>query len=654
MLKVPGIACKASALVIASMSCLCANAEPQKKERHCAVDGFVNVKCAHERKNNYFFGPKNTSAIAITPFLQVKNFSIDADFWYGRQYKFSGYTAGTKDQARFVGDLDAFLETCNVDENFLRNTAGVGCKNGLGKAHFYRNYLRVLYINQKNNFKVVMGDTATRNTIGFQKVVSGAGISIFRQGGNGSVVNPGLPIVVTRLSKAEIRLNGEILALKILRPGTYTIDQLGPEALLPGVIVKLSDQMSRSETFKVDYFSGYGMPELGKDDFDFTAVFPSRYDLDDPHKLHYSDGIRVSGNYRKTFKEEVTYALGVQAYEDSVSFDAGLIFNTKYGKIAPNIGFCNNRGYVEGDGVNQKSYTKNAIAASLYYALPENKYGIFAEAQFSIMSKGYGSLGSDNDQVDAYNDYLDRYFFNYINTNFGGYNTPDFNNYKGRAGINTSGDLFNKLKGSHGGSSSKQLVARVYTKPIWNITPAFTFKGVWSSSQRSRDYTIAFMTRVFDKCNLTLSGGLTYDDPKGGFNRKSPDRRLTLACAVDLNSEWSAEYTYGQYYDDMRRNYGSITYTPEAIKGLELCAEYTRKPGLAAPVFSVKYDGKYFDAKFEQSTPHVYENKDTGTLRNAHSNDQLFLFGTSLSRKGFGSMRKTNVNIVRSLGDYKN
>ena len=95
----------------------------------------------------------------------------------------------------------------------------------------------------------MVGDTATRNTIGFQRIVSGMGVSIFRQGGNGSTVNPGLPIVVTHLSKAEVRLNGEILLVKILRPGVYTVDQIGPEALLPGAKVKISDQLSRSETF---------------------------------------------------------------------------------------------------------------------------------------------------------------------------------------------------------------------------------------------------------------------------------------------------------------------------------------------------------------------------------------------------------------------
>jgi outer membrane usher protein FimD/PapC len=579
-------------------------------------DGFLNLKAGHERKNNYAFGPKNTSGIAVTPFIQYKNFTFDADLYYGRQFKYAGALTGLRDQAQFVGDIAEFADA--YYDKKLGKKVKAGYKNGQEKAHFYRNYTRAIYSNNKKDFKVMVGDTATRNTIGFQRIVSGMGVSIFRQGGNGSTVNPGLPIVVTHLSKAEVRLNGEILLVKILRPGVYTVDQIGPEALLPGAKVKISDQLSRSETFNIAYFSGYDMPELGKDDFDITVACSSKYNLDDPYRVRYEKKPRFSGNYRRTFRENTTYTVGAQMYEKAWTLDAGLIFNTLYGKIAPNIGYSNTRQAAE----------KNAFAGSLYYATPANDYGIFFEACASVMSKGYGSLSFDEETVETYNEYIDKYF-------------------------SDDADLKKKITNSSDKGSSRQIIARVYTKPIWNITPAFIFKGNWvTKTARTRDYTIALMTKVLEKCNITVSGGLTYDDPGKGYNRKSPDRRFTVACAVDINSEWSAKYTYGQYYDDMRRNYGSITFKPEAIKGLELNAEYTRKPGLSNPLFSASYDCKYFNAKVEENIANTYDDKGSKT-RKSHSNSQRFTFGTSLSKDGMRAHRKVNANIIRTMKDYK-
>ena len=73
-------------------------------------DGFLNLKAGHERKNNYAFGPKNTSGIAVTPFIQYKNFTFDADLYYGRQFKYAGALTGLRDQAQFVGDIAEFAD----------------------------------------------------------------------------------------------------------------------------------------------------------------------------------------------------------------------------------------------------------------------------------------------------------------------------------------------------------------------------------------------------------------------------------------------------------------------------------------------------------------------------------------------------------------
>lgn len=601
-----------------------------KQDSSYRFDGFLNIKTAHERSNNYFWGAKNTSAMSMSPFLQIGNFIIESDFYYGRQFKFSGAANNFRNLSESVGDIAAFAEAYEKEFKDGNNKYTIGnCfkkanENGLKKAHFYRNYSRLLYINKKHDFNIIVGDTATRNTIGFQRIVAGAGISIFRQGGNGSVVNPGLPIFITRLSKAEVRLNGEILALRVLRPGVYTIDQIAPEATLPGAKVKISDQLSRSETFNVEYFSGYDMPDLYKDDFDVTVAFPSTWDLDDPQRITYDKKARFSANYRRTFRENVTYTLGTQAYEAFTSVDAGLIFNTKYGKIAPSIGYSNNRARHEA----------NAGAISLYYAAPANKCGVFFETLFSVMEKGYGSVGFDEKKAEDFNEYLEKYLDKIFNTNDGK-------------------DLKKQLENSSEHGSSRQVVVRLYTKPIWNITPAFIFKGNWvTKSERTRDYTLALTTTVLRKCNLTLSAGLTYDDPSKGFNRKSPDRRIGLACAVNFNEEWSSKYTYTQYYDEMKLNYASLTYNPKNIKGLELCWEETWKPGLSSPCFSVDYDNKYFCAKFEENQAHCYEDKESKTS-NGHANGQRISFGTSLGREGFRNVRKMNVTIIRTMDDYR-
>lgn len=615
----------ASVLIV---SCCCAseinengeatenNSQTRSEYDGSNIDGFLNLKAAHERDGNaYCWGPKNSSAVGLTPVIQIGNLTIDSDFYYGRQFKYSGALGGFKAQSHFVGDIGLFAEKYNDKPSILGN-ARAGSKNGVEKSHFYRNYTRAYYTDKEHDIRVVLGDTSTRNPVGFQRALSGIGISILRQGG---INKPTFPIVVTRLSKAEVRLNGEILSINILRPGIYTEGDFGPEALLPGAKVKISDQLSRSEIYDVSYFGCYDQPKLGCDDFEATLVWGSKWNLDDTHRVRYEKKPRFSGNYRRTFAEGITSVVGVQVYEKSMNFDGGLIFETKYGKIAPNIGYSNAR----------QNSEKNAFAGSIYCALPKNSSGVSLETLFAVKASGYSELSVGEETIEVYNEYIRKYF-------------------------SSDQDLQRQLLNSSDMGSNRQVVARLYTKPIWNITPAFIFKGSWTTkSERVRDYTVALMTRVFDKCNLTLSGGITYDDPGKGYNQKSPDRRLTVACAIDLNSEWSAKYTYGQYYDDMRRNYGTISYAPEAIKGLELCAEYTRKPGISNPLFLVSYDSKYFCIKVEEDIVDTYKDAGSAVGKDGHKNGQRIVFGTSISTDGIRNYRKSSINALRTMQDYK-
>nr|MCR5225559.1 hypothetical protein [Alphaproteobacteria bacterium] len=571
-------------------------------------DGFLNVKMAHERNNDYAFGKKNSSAIGFTPVFKIGALQFESDFYYGRQFTFTGFCKGASNFSRIAGDLPYFYENYNGQ---MRKTISDVTSNDLDNPHFYRNYSRITYANKQHDFRVVVGDTAVRNTIGFQQVLSGAGISIFRQGGNGSEINGGLPIVITRLSKVECKLGDEILCVKILPPGLYTVNDLVEEAKLPGVTLKISDQLSRSETLSVNYFSGYDMPAEGKDDFDVTVVCPHQWDLESQHRMRYRKKPRYSTNYRYGYTDDITLAAGAQISENDGIFDVVTIFNSQYGKFAPNVAFSTTKecGHTTGAG--------------FYYALPKNDMGVHLEAFFAAKEKGFGDLGTGEELENAYNEFIDKYFSD---------NAP----------------LVEKLHNSSGASSARQIITRLYSDPICGITPAFIFNGEWSSSQRLREYTLSMTTKLFDCLTVTLSGGLTYDDPSKGRNQKSPDRRLTAACCWDIGSELTVKGTYSHYDEEKRRAYCLITYTPEEIKGLELSAERTSRPGLSNPVFTVKYDNEYFNIKVDEGITNTYQDNEANTI-DKHTNRQRFYFGTSLSPKGFKAHRKSSFNVARDL-----
>ncbi|MDR0678437.1 MAG: hypothetical protein LBF44_02780, partial [Holosporaceae bacterium] len=264
-----------------------------KFDTKSSQESFLNIKCVHERSNDYAFGAKNTSAFALNPVISFGDFTIEGDVYYGRQYTFTSFLSGNNS---FFREAEAFAK--DLGQALPAEKLKAASKNALGEAHFYRNYTRGVYRDRKNDFRLVIGDTTTRNTIGFQRALSGAGISIFRQSGNGNVINGGSPIVITRLSKLECRLGKQIIGAKLFKQGIYSISDLPEEAKLPGITVKISDQLSRSEELKVDYFGGYGMLEADKDDFDLTLLCDHQWELDDPHRLTYQKNPRFSANYR--------------------------------------------------------------------------------------------------------------------------------------------------------------------------------------------------------------------------------------------------------------------------------------------------------------------------------------------------------------------
>ncbi len=579
-------------------------------------DGFLNIKVSHGRTGTYPFGPKNSSMIVANPYLMFGNFSIDSDFSYGRSTKYAGYLMSPVCLSKTTTNLPAFFSEFHKISPKMKK----GFSSTIEKSHFYRNYTRLMYDDTKHNIKIITGDVATRNVIGFQSPFSGGGISISRQNRNNKEINPGTPLVITKISKVEVRLGEEILRVKILEPGTYTVDDLGEEAKLPGAKIKISDQVSRSEMIDIAYFGGYGMPELGKDDFDFTVAFPHHYDIDDPYKIRYKNKPIYSGNYRITPFENITLAFGGQAYNNSYSVDFNAIFMTKYGKISPNIGFTDTY------------HGEKAFGAGIYYALPNNDKGIHWEILLATKSRGYGDLGKIEEDREYFDYYMNKYF----------------------SSIASSNSLLN---GNVMGESSRSIVTRLYTDPIYGYTPAFIFRGEWSnnsikSTQRLREYSISLTKSFFKCCTFTALAGLTYDDPFKGRNQESPDRRLTLSCCVNLGTELVMRATYSHLDGERMRKFGSITYSPESIPGLELSTEYTRNPGKSIPYISLKYSGKHGEFKAEETVVCSYYDKRATTKTN-HSNSQLFIAGTCLTKKGFESVKKNNFNIIRTAKDFR-
>ena len=569
------------------------------------ADGFLNLKASHERSNEYAFGPKNSSAIGLNPVVSLGAFTLDTGLYYGRQFS-----------NMFVFKSERFLSKTVPSDKLkdfhdqisgVKTIYGKAMDKNVNKPYFHREYTRLMFKDDEHNFRVVLGDTTTKNQIGSQQAITGAGISIFRQGGNGSVINSSSPIVITRPTKVECKLGDDILAVRVLAPGTYYLDDLPEEAKIPGVTLKLSDQLNRSELLTVDYFAGYGMLKAGEDDFDLSVIYASKYDVDDPCRVRYVHDPRFSGNYRKGLTDKITAGAGLQVYKSSYIADLTAIYGTPYGKISPHVSFSDDRSF------------GNALAAGIYYMTPANEYGLVFETFLGVKEKGFGDLRRSKELGDDYNELMKKYF--------------------------TDEDLKEKFAHSVSQESSRQIIARVYSKPIFGVIQAFTFNGAWSKSSRLREYTLSLATKIFDDITFTTSAGLTYDDPTKGVNQQSPDRRLTVALTIPVG-DFKAQGTYTHHDEDRLRSYAKLQYNPSEVKGLEVTVEEYFKPGYRNPTASVKYDGDYCNIKLEESIKNIYPNSSMGGR--LHNNQQRAFFGTSISQNGFKSYRKSNVNVLRT------
>lgn len=569
-------------------------------------DGFMNIRGAHERdRNAYAFGPNNTSIVLLNPVLRFGNCFLDAECYYGRQVKYAGFLTSFRHISRYINDVHEFNVAYRENPRLLNNSKKAA-ENAVDKPHFYRAHTRVVYMDKARNLKVVAGDTRVRNLIGFQTGLSGVGVSIFHQGASERTVAPNRPIFITKLSKTEVRLGNEILSIKILPPGIYDLEAFGEEVKIPGTTIKIGDQIGTSEKFNVEYFNGYGLTPKGEHNYDMTVVCGHKWNIDDPYRIRYKKKPKLSTNWLYGLTDNVTFGVGMQAYEKAITFDHIWIINTPMGKIAPNIGYSYDAHMSE----------HHAIGAGLYYELPANDMGVHFEIQATALAKGYSNMGCNEEINELSKEYILRCF--------GG--NPHLNSFLPQQNE----------------SSVRKIVCRLYSDPICGITPSFIFSGAWTSrTQRMREYTIAFTRTFFNCCTLTVSGGLTYDDPSKGVNQKSPDRRFIAACCVNFSPEWSVKTTYTHYDDELYRSYGMVSYKPEAIHGLEISTEVVRKPGVSNPLFTVKYDNKYFNVKVEQNIVNTYDDINAKT-RNGHRNGQRFLFGTSICKDGIRAARSAD------------
>lgn len=568
-------------------------------------DSFLNIKGMHERSGDYAFGPKNTSAIACNPVIRLGRFTVDSDFFYGRINSYASFCKDPRCISKVASDLPYFF---NNYKN-IKRPANNALKNDLDEAHFYRTYSRAIYNDEARNFVVIAGDTDTRNTIGFQQILSGAGITIYRQKGNGSEINCSSPIVITRVSKLECKLHDQILCVKILPPGLYTINDFPEEARIPGISLKISDQLSRSEKLKVNYFGGYSMVDEGSDDFDVTLVYDHKWNVESPHRTKYRSRPRFSSNYRYGYTKDITAGIGLQSAKNHALLDFITIVDTGYGKISPNFAFSSRSGY------------NSTFGGGIYYAIPKNNLGLHFELYAAVKEQGFSDLGKTKENEDIYNSFINKYFSN-------------------NANIDRS-----RLLNNSSASSSRQVTARIFSDAIVGFVPTFTFNGEWSSTQRLREYTISLSTVRGPLC-VAINAGLTYDDPSKGVNQQSPDRRMTLAFCWNMNSELSMKGTYSYYEADKRKLYGAITYTPDAIKGLEISGERTSKPGKSVPVATAKWDGKHCNVKYNKTIINSYQDNGAKT-EDKHLNCDSLSAGTSITADGFRAHKKNSFNVIR-------
>ncbi|MDR0968701.1 MAG: hypothetical protein LBL99_03680 [Holosporaceae bacterium] len=606
-----------------------ASSSDKKKKESGYEDSFLNIKFAHERENEYAFGPNNGSAVALMPFLAIDEWHMDGSFYYGRQ---RGYlNTPTKDfywgKTIPYGEKEEFFE--NGFKKFKKNKGSNGLdslqNNALHKPHFHRSYTRAVYASRSHNFRVMIGDVKTSSAIGFQPYMTGGGVSFSSKDGNGSTISGASSLLLDRPTRLQYRVNGVFLANQTRASGLYAIDDLAEELMLPGASVTLRDQMDRTENIKIDYFSNYNILAKGKNSYDVSVLYNHKWDKIDPFRLKYRNKPRFSSNYKYGYSDDVTIGFGAQAYEKAFTLDGQVVFAGDFGKISPNVAYSDSRGRNGG-----KSRKTGGFGA--FYAIPENDAGIYLETLLAYKGRDYADLGLMEDEREDLDDFIKEYL--------------------------DGETCFNIVKQSrirpinNNEASTRKVAVRLYSKPIYGITPAFVFKGEWASSSdklrdgKLREYTLCFTTNVTKNCIAIFIAGLSYKDPDGGRNRRSPDRRINLTFTWNITPEFLLEGTYLTYDGQQRRPYGHARYKPEAVKGLEAEAELYAMRGSQDKIFTIRYETDFFDVKAVEEQHFTYDDKKYGQSKN-HLNAQQFYFGTSLSKDGFGQHKKNSFNVIR-------
>ncbi len=586
--------------------------EISNEPSECTPDYFVNFTCQHVRENDYCWGPKNYSAVGVTPVVNFGNFSLCADQIIGRSESFIGPLAGNSPLAQ-------------VNAN--------GCKpeliRNLQKNDVKRGWSKLRYNNHKNGYVVSCGDISPMLTFGPMQGIPGAGISIYRSNysveNKKLVINTQTPIIIHYPSKVEIKKNGSTIQTTILNSGIYSIFDLAPEARVwDGCEVKIADQINRSYTFVIDMHADKKTLKNGDYAFEFYAAAPRKFYSLDPYRNNHEHEITMNAAIKRGVSDNITMSAAVQTYKKNLIALLGTSIDTNIGLINNSVGFSSNSDEREfKDGL----ATRNGATYEFYFRPKETPLGSF-DIFVNIASKGYSNLGRS--YVNAYECLLE--YTKAIESN--------------------SETILNAVYGESRKTrlNIRYLPVRIFEK----LGIGLAYDIVWLDSVKTRSYDICFDFVASNKLNIAFGLGLT---KRGGIQEKAKVaylrnlvRRMYVALCYKVTDE--IEFSNSYDYDAERISWYCLNYKPKKVKGLELEFSPTLYNGAhkrKAIAWKFQYKRDWLDIRVDQSIIQ----RAARTEKYGHTNKQRILFNTCFSNGKFSAFKKTHYLVDHSKSHNK-
>lgn len=551
---------------------------------------------------------QNGFVCALLPRLGTNEFFVESDLSFGRLKSMGGFPSSIKTLSRIVPPQQylSFVEATKdqtYGSEFSRFRDYV--KNRASQSRINRTYTRAFL--KIENTNVVVGDYSFSRGLGFQRNVAGCGLFItksanFSKSSGIQKIGKGTPIVITRTSKVDCILNGTTLTSRKFLPGVYKVADFMPEMQINNASIKIKDDLDRSVEFVVDLYASKDLMHDDGLDINFAILAPSVWHVDDPTRMKYNNkNIICASNIKYGLSADKTIDFGIQGYKNGLVAESGIIIDTSCGKFSPRCAYS----------FDKNNLTKNAIAASCYYGIIFEKSLISLDTEVFVKTKGFSTLnnsGCDDNKEYCFDHYL------------------------------TSFKKFNQSSGTE--SVEKGLDIRLGFNKLANILDfSFVFNGNWSRHNRYRSYIIAACVKPSNSWSVCASAGLVYDDPAGGKNKKSPDRRLAIGITIPVGDiEFRTSYAY--YEDDLYRSIYTAEYNSSHIKGLSLTGEVVVKPDFRLPNASIKYRNEYFDLKVAHNIVNKYQ------PAKVHEYTDSLFFKTKVTSSGIKSPNKTHYMII--------